>query len=81
MEFLGHNGVPFARVFTKSDKLSKIELEKSIKEYNSEMLKNWESLPTTFITSSVTRIGRDEILGFIEESINKLSNKVRDHQD
>jgi GTP-binding protein len=76
MEFLGINGVPFARVFTKSDKLSHINLDKSILLYNKEMLKKWESLPTTFTTSSVKKRGRDEILDFIEESINKLSNEV-----
>ncbi len=76
MEFLGMNGVPFARVFTKSDKLTRISLDKSIGLYNSEMLNNWESLPVTFITSSVKKRGREEILGFIEESINKLSNGV-----
>ena len=74
MEFLGLNGIPFVRVFTKSDKLTPIILDKSISLYDSEMLKNWESIPVTFITSSVKKRGRDEILGFIEESINKLSN-------
>lgn len=73
MEFLGVNQIPFARVFTKSDKLSVTLLEKGIMLYNSEMLKQWESLPATFISSSVTRRGRDEILGYIEESINKFS--------
>ncbi len=76
MEFLGLNGFPFARIFTKSDKLTHISLDKSIQLYDAEMLKNWESLPVTFITSSVKRKGREEILGFIEESINKLSNGV-----
>jgi GTP-binding protein len=76
MEFLGLNGVPFARIFTKSDKLTRISLDKSRKLYDAEMLKNWESLPITFITSSVKKRGRDEILAFIEESINKLSNGV-----
>ena len=74
MEFLGLNGIPFVRVFTKTDKLTPIILDKSISLYDSEMLKNWESIPVTFITSSVKKRGRDEILGFIEESINKLSN-------
>jgi GTP-binding protein len=73
MEFLGINNIPFARVFTKSDKLSVTALEKGIMLYNSEMLKQWESLPATFISSSVTRRGRDDILGYIEESINKFS--------
>lgn len=76
MEFLGVNQVPFARVFTKSDKISRLELERSVLHYNDLMLKNWEILPPTFITSSVKKNGRDEILSFIEESINKLSKQV-----
>jgi GTP-binding protein len=74
MEFLGINGIPFARVFTKSDKLSAAALDKSVKTYNTEMLQAWESLPATFITSAITGTGRDEILNYIEESMNNFSN-------
>lgn len=76
MEFLGVNQVPFARVFTKSDKLNSEALKKAISLYDNEMLKVWESLPATFISSTVNKTGRDEILGFIEESFNNLSNRV-----
>lgn len=74
MEFLGNNSIPFARVFTKSDKLSSLALEESINQYDTEMLKNWESLPVSFVTSAVKGNGRDEILNYIEETINNLSN-------
>jgi GTP-binding protein len=74
MEFLGNNEVPFARVFTKSDKLSSAALEESIKQYESVMLENWDSLPVSFTSSAVKGIGRDEILNYIEESINIFSN-------
>lgn len=74
MEFLGNNSIAFARVFTKSDKLTATALESSIDQYNTEMLKNWESLPVSFITSAVKGNGRDEILDYIEESINNFSN-------
>jgi GTP-binding protein len=76
MESLGRNEIPFARVFTKSDKLSAIALEKSIHYYDSEMLKIWESLPLTFISSTINKTGTEEILGFIEETINNFSNAV-----
>ena len=76
MEFLGMNRIAFARVFTKSDKLSAAALKKSIETYNGIMLDNWESLPPSFITSAVTGKGRDTILGYIEESMNKFSNSV-----
>jgi GTP-binding protein len=74
MEFLGNRQIAFARVFTKSDKISKKSLEQSIDLYNNEMLKSWDSLPETFISSSVKSTGRDEILTYIEESINIFSN-------
>lgn len=74
MEFLGINQIPFARVFTKSDKLTRNDLEKSLKTYNSEMLTKWEFLPPTFVSSAINATGRDEILNFIEESINNFSN-------
>jgi GTP-binding protein len=72
MEFLGVNNVPFARVFTKSDKLTVTALADSVEHYNSEMLRNWESLPVSFITSAVKGNGREEILNYIEESMNNL---------
>jgi GTP-binding protein len=76
MEFLGVNNVPFARIFTKSDKLAAAAVEDSVNNYNSEMLKNWESMPVTFITSAVKGNGRSEILDYIEESINNFSNVI-----
>jgi len=76
MEFLGMNQVPFVRVFTKTDKLTSGALRKSIENYDKEMLKLWESLPVTFLSSTVNKTGREEILSFIEESINNLSNAV-----
>lgn len=76
MEYLGINQVPFVRVFTKSDKVGAESLEETIKLSNDEMLKKWETLPVTFITSSKNNKGRDKILRFIQENLNKLSNKV-----
>jgi GTP-binding protein len=76
MEFLGNHQIPFARVFTKSDKLSSGALEKSIHLYALEMMKIWEPLPPAFITSTVNKTGREEILALIEETINNLSNQA-----
>lgn len=70
MELLGKNAIPFCRVFTKADKLSKSAVDKSVALYDSEMLNAWESLPKTFIASVIDNRGRDEILNYIDESIN-----------
>lgn len=67
MQKIGKEGIPFAMVFTKSDKISQTQIIKNIKQYKQEMLENWEFLPDIFITSSQNRIGMKEILTFIEK--------------
>lgn len=69
MEWMGLNGVPFALVFTKTDKLSRKQLDFNLADYKTELLKTWEELPPIFVTSAETKTGRDEILGFIENTI------------
>lgn len=76
MEFLGINQIPFARVFTKGDKMSRTNLKKSIEAYDNQMLEKWEELPVTFVTSKVTQAGREEILSFIKESLNIFSKSA-----
>jgi GTP-binding protein len=72
MEFLGVNEIPFARIFTKSDKISENALVNSITQYDKAMLELWEELPVTFTSSSVNRTGRDAILNYIEECVNNF---------
>jgi GTP-binding protein len=66
INWVGKRMIPFAVVFTKSDKLTKNKLASNIAAYKAELLKYWEELPTTFITSSVDKAGKDEILNFID---------------
>jgi GTP-binding protein len=65
INWLGSNGIPFALIFTKSDKLGTLALNASIAGYKKFLYEYWEELPPLFTTSAVTRIGRDEILGYI----------------
>ncbi len=71
MRNLAENGLAFVIVFTKIDKLSKTELQKNIDFYKKDMLKTWETIPQFFLSSTVKKTGRDEILDFIEET-NKI---------
>ena len=63
--WLGENGVPFAIIFTKADKLTRSVLASNVKAYKVCLLKEWEELPPVFITSSETRLGREELLQYI----------------
>ena len=77
MRWLGNNGVPFAIVFTKSDKLSKTAAQANIERYKLELLKEWETLPPIFVTSSEKKSGRDELLEYID-SVNRIIQKSTD---
>ena len=70
MTWLGENGIPFAIVFTKLDKMSAVRAKESMNAYREKLKEIWEELPPIFSTSSEKRIGRDELLNYIE-TINK----------
>ena len=63
---LGESGIPFAIIFTKSDKLSALRVSQNVEAFKQAMLETWEELPSIFISSAETAKGRDEILDFIE---------------
>jgi GTP-binding protein len=69
MERLALNGIPFVRVFTKSDKLSAAEAEKNRSMHDKTMMSTWESLPPAFVTSAPKGTGRDELLNYIESNM------------
>ena len=71
MEWMAEKSLPFVIVFTKIDKLSKLELNKNLIHYKKELLKNWEELPEMFLTSAEKNIGKEEILNYIEKT-NKI---------
>ena len=63
---LGENGIPFAIIFTKCDKLGPVALETQIARDKERLLSSWEELPPCFLSSSETGKGREEILSYIE---------------
>lgn len=71
MEWLGENGIPFAIIFTKVDKLSKTAAAANVEAYKRKLLEQWEELPPIFVTSSETGLGREELLDYIDE-LNQL---------
>lgn len=73
MEWLGENGIPFAIIFTKADKLKGGRLKMNINSYLNELRQQWEELPPYFTSSAEDRTGRLEILDYIEK-INKEMN-------
>ncbi len=66
---MGESNIPFAIVFTKADKIGMAKSEIQVEKYKQELLKNWEELPRIFITSAAKKIGKPEILTFINDAM------------
>lgn len=71
MLWCAETGIPFSIIYTKTDKNSKAELSRNIKNIEKELLKIWEELPNSFISSGEKGTGKEEILDFIEFQLNQ----------
>ena len=69
---LGQSNIPFAIIFTKGDKSGPVALAAQIEKMKNQILEHWEELPPTFVSSSETGAGRDEILSYIESVLETL---------
>lgn len=75
MNWLGKNLIPFSIIFTKADKLKEVEINEYILKYLNDIRKDWEEIPQHFITSSEKKIGKSELLNYIDE-INKSISSI-----
>lgn len=70
IQWLGESNIPFSIIFTKADKMQRNKLDTNTNDFLEKLKEEWEELPPYFITSSEKKIGRDEVLNYIDE-INK----------
>ncbi|MBR4381109.1 MAG: YihA family ribosome biogenesis GTP-binding protein [Bacteroidaceae bacterium] len=75
MTWLGENQVPFAIVFTKADKQSKLRTHANVNAYLEQLREHWEELPPYFITSALNGDGREELLAYIDAINTDLKKK------
>ena len=67
IRFLGEAGVPFAIIFTKADKNKRGVLKSNVQGFLNTLKEEWEELPPYFVSSSISNLGREEILNYIEQ--------------
>ena len=71
IDWLGQSNIPFSIIFTKADKVGgELKAKKMAKGWMDKLKDTWEELPPYFVTSAEKKIGRDEVLSYIDE-INK----------
>lgn len=67
--------VPFALVFTKSDKEKPAVVERNVKAFADKLRETWQFLPRFFVTSSEKNTGREELLQFIADMNRQVKEK------
>ncbi len=67
---LGENGIPFAIIFTKGDKLGPNALKAQIERDKGILSEEWEEMPPMFASSAETGAGKEDILDYIQQYIN-----------
>lgn len=66
IHWMGTEGLPFALVFTKADKIPRGKLGGTRSLWEKKLHQTWEELPPLFITSSVDLRGKEELLQYID---------------
>lgn len=77
VDWLGQSSIPFCIVFTKADKIGPNKAKANADKWMKQLEDTWEKLPPYFITSSEKKIGRDEVLGYIE----KINKEIKEAEE
>ena len=74
LEFINQLGkweIPFAVVFTKTDKEKPGVVKRNMDAFSDSLKETWQFLPAYFITSSLKKNGREELLAYIEKCLKR----------
>ncbi len=69
IEWMVEAEIPFSLVFTKADKQSSGKTRSNVAKFRREVLGGAKPAPEIFVTSSVSKEGRQHVLGHIEKLI------------
>ena len=72
IETLGRDGIPFAIIYTKCDKIGPEVLKAQMERNAAVLLEQWEDLPPVFASSSTATSGKEEILAYIDNVLKNL---------
>ena len=72
IEWLGDSQLPFVIALTKVDKINQTGKSKNLELLKKELLQSWDELPLIFETSATKGTGKEQVMGFIEDTNKKL---------
>lgn len=72
IETLGRDGIPFAIIYTKCDKMGPEALKAQMERNATALLEQWEELPPVFVSSATAASGKEDILAYIDNVLKNL---------
>ena len=72
IEWLGDSQLPFVIALTKVDKINQTGKSKNLELLKKELLQTWDELPLIFETSATKGTGKEQVMGFIEDTNKKV---------
>lgn len=81
IDWLGEHQVPFAIVFTKTDKEKNLQVQKNIRQFKQKMLEKWEALPEMFVTSAEKNRGGRELLDYIKLCSTTMAEELQEEPE
>ena len=72
IEWLGDSQLPFVIALTKVDKINQTGKSKNLELLKKELLQSWDELPLIFETSATKGTGKEQLMGFIEDTNKKV---------
>lgn len=73
--------IPLSLIFTKADKTTQKEANNNAKAFLMELRKTWQFLPQHFITSAEKKLGRAQVLDFIEQCNKEIEQQQREEEN
>lgn len=67
--WMGKNNLPFIIIYTKADKPGSKEVATNVQNFKNRLLENWSQVPDSFITSAEKKLGKDQVISFLESSV------------
>ncbi len=65
MQWLGEKAIPFSLIFTKADKIKPAAVQERVRRYTEILTSYFDDLPNYFVTSTSARLGREDVLDYI----------------
>jgi len=77
VRWLTSKAVPFVLVFTKIDTIKPAAMRTNIEAFKDSISSWFEKPPAVFTCSAIARLGRRELLGVIQETMNAIQDDIQ----